>query len=150
MTAPTYQAERWFSMLREAVGRSSQSAVARKLGISPSMVNQVLHAGGNYGKGTASTAGIERRVLDTYGNWPCPYLGDDQQPRVITAEQCRAYAHREAPTGSPRDLAHWRACRTCEMKEHSSPPVQRVPVPRTRQAATEANPSTPPTAGDPE
>lgn len=142
MMLPTYQSERWFEMLGEAIDRSSQSAVARQLGVSPSLINQVVRGGGNYGTGVASTEAIARRVLDSYGNWTCPYLSDDQQPRVISAEQCRTYAHRDAPTGSPRDLAHWRACRSCAMKDHSAPPAQRIPIPRSPRNTESLTPTT--------
>lgn len=130
---PTYQSEAWFAMLQDAVARSNQSEVARQLARSATTINLVLHGKGNYGNGKASTGALAQRVVDTFGNWDCPYLSDDDTPRTINAEQCRTYAHREAPTGSPRDLAHWRACRTCPMKDHSAPPPQRIVIPRQRR-----------------
>lgn len=141
MTQP-YMSEPWFAMLTEAIAASDQSAVARQLARSPSLVNQVIKGGGAYGTGAASTDKFAQRVLDTFGNWPCPYLGDGGADRVISSTQCRTYAHRDAPTGSPRDLAHWRACRTCPNKARSAPPAHRPVVPRPRQAdATSTAPS---------
>lgn len=144
-----YMHEPWFTMLLDAVKATSQSAVARQLGRSACLVNQVIKGGGAYGEGKASTDGIARRVLDTYGQWPCPYLGDGSDTRVISAAQCRTYAHREAPTGSPRDLAHWRACRTCPNKARSAPPVPRPVVPRPKATQPEGDPTATTAPGEP-
>lgn len=130
MTAPAYQQEPWFGLLRAAVQRSTQRKVAQQLAVAESLVNQVLRGTGEYGKGTASTRRFAQRVNDAFGKWECPYLSDAEAPREISAEQCRSFAHREAPTGSPRDLAHWRACRACPQKEHSAPPVAKVQLVR--------------------
>lgn len=140
MTQP-YMHEPWFAMLQDAVKASDQSAVARLLGRSASAINQVLRGTGAYGSGAASTASISQRVLDTFGTWPCPFLGDGSDERVITAAQCRGYAHREAPSGSPRDVAHWRACRECPNKARSTPPVARPVVPRPKHADTPTAPT---------
>lgn len=137
MTAPAYQAEPWFAMLMGAIAASNQSEVGRQLGVSHSLINMVVRGTGPYGRGEASTARIAQRVLDSYGRWPCPYLGDGEQGRVVESSQCRAYAHRDAPTGSPRDLAHWRACRTCPNRDRSAPPVARVTVHRTHRPTKE-------------
>ncbi|TXI20192.1 MAG: hypothetical protein E6Q67_09530 [Roseateles sp.] len=132
-----YMTEPWFAMLKAAVAASDQSAAARALGVSPASVNQVVRGKGNYGNGKASTAGIAQRVLDTFGQWACPFLSDGGAERCISAAQCRDYAHRDAPTSSPRDLAHWRSCQTCPNKKRSAPPVHRPVVPR---KASEHNP----------
>lgn len=143
MSTPAYQTEPWFAMLQEAIHASSQSEVGRQLGMSHSAINMVLRGTGAYGSGKASTARIAQRVTDTYGRWVCPFLTDSDQERVVTAAQCRSYAHREAPTGSPRDLAHWRACRDCANRERSAPPVTRVDPPRRSAATTPAVPTKP-------
>ncbi|MCD6663488.1 MAG: hypothetical protein LT082_08820 [Comamonas sp.] len=119
-----YMSEPWYALLRDQCQRRSQTAVAIELGISVSTVNQVLRCGGLYGSGQADTTRIANRVIHTYGRYPCPYLTQENggEPVVITAEQCRAYAHRPAPT-TPREMQHWQACRTCEHFIASAPPA---------------------------
>jgi hypothetical protein len=104
-----------------------RAQVARQLGISAAALSQVLNGSGCYGDGTAKTDRIADKVVHTFGRYSCPHLtaesgGDDQ---VITAEQCRSYAHREAPTSSPREMQHWQACRQCKHRDASAPPVAR-------------------------
>ncbi len=125
-----YMQTSWFTMLSAAVQGSSQTRVAGELGVSPALINQVLRGGGAYGTGQASTERIERKVMDVYGQWACPYLSEGGAAKVISSAQCRGWAHREAPTGSPRDIAHWRACRECPMKSRSAPPQRRPVIPR--------------------
>lgn len=129
-----YQQEPWFQMLRDAVNAGTQRAVSKQLGLSDATVSQVLNGTGLYGTGTASTKRIAERVVNTYANWPCPFLGEEGE-RVISAAECRSYAHRDAPTTSPRDLQHWRACRECPMKSRSAPPEVRVSSPRPKAQA---------------
>ena len=131
-----YMAERWYQLLSEACRRENQRLVATRLGINPSTVGQVLHGSGLYGTGQASTARVATRVLHTFGSYECPHLtARFEEPRHVTAEECRAYAHRPVPAGSPGDLEHWRACNACEHKPLSAPPVVRPPVPRRRRNA---------------
>lgn len=148
MTLP-YMHEPWFAMLTDAIRASDQSAVARQLARSPSLINQVIKGTGAYGTGAASTAAIAKRVMDTFGQWPCPFLGDGSDERLISAAQCRGYAHRDAPAGSPRDLQHWRACRECPNKARSAPPVARPVIPRPRQTELVLAPTTAPTGDAP-
>ncbi|WP_314971749.1 hypothetical protein [Comamonas testosteroni] len=124
-----YQSEPWFAMLSNRVQQPGavRAQVARQLGISAAALSQVLNGSGCYGDGTAKTDRIADKVVHTFGRYSCPHLtaesgGDDQ---VITAEQCRAYAHREAPTSSPREMQHWQACRQCKHRDASAPPVVR-------------------------
>jgi hypothetical protein len=56
---------------------------------------------------------------------------------VITAEQCRGYAHRPAPTGSPRDMQHWQACNACPHKALTAPPEPREVKPRKREESSQ-------------
>lgn len=126
----------WFGLFSDAVTARGQKTVSDELALSPSTVNQVLRAGGNYGTGVADTARIEQRVMDTYGGWQCPFLSDGE-PRQISAGQCRAKAHREPPTGSPRDLAHWRACQACPMRVRSAPPQARPVIPRKKKEVSD-------------
>ncbi|MDH1333243.1 hypothetical protein N5D77_05955 [Comamonas thiooxydans] len=124
-----YQSEPWFAMLSNRVQQPGavRAQVARQLGISAAALSQVLNGSGCYGDGTAKTDRIADKVVHTFGRYSCPHLtaesgGDDQ---VITAEQCRSYAHREAPTSSPREMQHWQACRQCKHRDASAPPVAR-------------------------
>ena len=129
-----YQTEPWFLMLSDRVQQPGavRAHIARQLGISAAALSQVLNSSGCYGNGTASTSRIAEKVVHTFGRYACPHLtaeaaGEDQ---VITAEQCRAFAHREAPTSSPREMQHWQACRQCKHREASAPPVPRALQPR--------------------
>jgi len=126
----SYQQEPWFALLRTRVDAegATQAGIARLLGVSGPTLSQVLNGTGAYGSGLASTERIANRVLHTFGRYPCPHLTDEAggEERVVTAEQCRAYAHRAAPTGSPRDMQHWQACRSCPHQEASAPPVPRA------------------------
>ncbi len=125
MTAqPAYMAEPWFALLLAQVSSPDavRSHIARELGISPGALSQVLNASGLYGNGQSSTSRIASRVIHTYGRYPCPYLTGEAagQEQVITADQCRAYAHRPAP-GSPREMKHWQACNACPHKAACTP-----------------------------
>jgi DNA-binding transcriptional regulator YdaS (Cro superfamily) len=65
---PSYMSEAWFALLQGACVNRQRRAVAEQLGLSPVTVSQVLNASGKYGAGTASTARVARRVLDTFGS----------------------------------------------------------------------------------
>ena len=126
----------WFRLFAEAITDRGQKTVSAELGLSRATVNQVLRASGNYGTGMANTGRIGQKVMDTYGQWVCPFLSDDGS-RQISASQCRAKAHREPPTGSPRDLAHWRACQSCPMRARSAPPQARPVIPRKKKEVSD-------------
>ncbi len=125
-----YMQEPWFELLlsRLNVEGVTQASVAKQLGISGGALSQVIHGKGAYGSGQASTERIANRVIHTFGRYPCPHLTDEAggAAQVITAEQCRTWAHRPAPTGSPRDMQHWQACRACPHLDASAPPVPRA------------------------
>lgn len=129
MTHPTYQAEPWFTLLVAASKAHQRKVVATMLGVSAATVSQVLNASGKYGRGGASTQRVADKVLHTFGRYECPHLtaeagGESQQ---ISADECRTYAHRPAPTGSPRDMQHWQACLQCPHKAASAPPAPAMP-----------------------
>jgi len=134
---PAYMKEPWFVLLQERAQRpeSVRAQIARQLGISAPALSQVLNASGCYGNGKAKTDRIALKVIHTFGRYTCPHLtaeaGGNEQ--VITAEQCRAYAHRKAPTASPRDMQHWQACLQCSRREASAPPVPRALQPKSRR-----------------
>lgn len=132
MSHPDYKAATWFALLESRCISTPRSRVAVQLGISPAALSQVLNASGKYGTGEASTDRIAERVTHTFGRYVCPHLtGESCGPDVyVTAEECRAFAHRSAPTGSPRDMQHWQACRACPHKAASAPPAAREVKPR--------------------
>ena len=124
MSQPAYMSAQWFALLVAQVSPPGvvHARIARQLGISAGALSQVLNATGLYGTGQANTSRIASRVIHTYGRYPCPYLTDEAggQEQVITAEQCRTYAHRPAP-GSPREMKHWQACNACLHKAACAP-----------------------------
>ena len=144
MTPPlSYQQEPWFALLLSRTQGTPRNQIVKQLGISPATLSQVLNGSGEYGKGKASTARIADKVLHTFGRYTCPHLTEEAggEPQTVTAEQCRAFAHSPPPTGSPRAMQHWQACRRCPHREASAPPVERSPVPR-KTTRTSAIPST--------
>lgn len=147
MSSPAYMAEPWFALLQAACARSGNKAtVAATLGVSAPTIYQVLNGSGLYGNGQASTKRLADKVLHQLGSYECPHLsGQNNTVHVITADECRTFAHRNPPIGAPRAMAHWQACRTCEHRDKSAPPVPRPVVPRKGRteapAAEEAAPT---------
>jgi hypothetical protein len=126
-------AQPWFSLLSERCANSTRLNVSVMLGISPAALSQVLNGSGKYGTGEAKTDRIADRVLHTFGRYVCPHLTEQAEVGeevVITADQCRVYAHRGAPIGSPRELQHWQSCQKCPHKDASAPPQPREVKPR--------------------
>ncbi len=138
-----YMDEPWFALLRARCDGAVQAQVARQLGISAVTLSMVLGGTGPYGSGAARTDRVAERVVHTFGRYPCTHLSEEAggEPQVITAAQCRAFAHRPPPTASPRDMQHWQACRACKHLAASAPPVPRAVQPRRK--ATPSAPSTP-------
>ena len=132
MDQPIYMQEHWFALLKSRCAGAVHAHIALALGISRTALSMILNGTGPYGEGQASTDRIAERVIHTYGRYVCPHLTEEEggDERVITAEQCRAIAHRSPPTASPRDMQHWQACRKCPHREASAPPVAREPIPR--------------------
>lgn len=130
--AMPYMDEPWFKLLLAACEREDQRTVAQRMGVSDSVVSQVLRGTGAYGKGTASPARVAERVLHKFGSYPCPHLSEMYgEERSISAAECRAVAHRPTPpVGSPGQMLHWRACATCPHKALSAPPQPKTPKPR--------------------
>lgn len=132
-----------FAMLQAACEREDQRTVAQRVGVSDSVISQVLRGTGAYGSGAASPVRLFDKVEHKFGSYECPHLTEVySEPRVITAAECRTYAHRaSAPTSSPGLMDHWRACSTCPHKALSAPAVPKVPKPR-KKADAAAEPST--------
>lgn len=139
---PSYMQEPWFALLMERAQRpdSVRARMARQLGISAAALSQVLNGSGCYGDGKASTGRIAEKVVHTFGRYLCPHLTAESsgEEQVITAEQCRAFAHRDAPISSPREMQHWQACRQCVHREASAPPVARALQPRGARSFSQA------------
>lgn len=120
--ARSYMTTRWFQLLRAEVQATSQADAARRIGVTPSCVCQVLNGGGQYGNGGADTEKFGRRVELMLGRVLCPFISATAgESRLITGDACRDYAYRDVPTGSSMATRHWQACRKCP---------SRVPAPR--------------------
>lgn len=134
MSMPSYMSEPWFALLQAACAARSRKQVADALAVSAPVVSQVLNASGKYGAGQAKTDKLAERVLHTYGRYPCPHLSEQKAETVVlSADECRAFAHRPAPAGSPRDMQHWQACLQCPHKGHTATPAPKAPqAPRPR------------------
>jgi hypothetical protein len=86
--------------------KGNKAVVAEQLDVSRTMVSLVAND-----KYHARLDAFAQRVIDTYGGFDCPHLGER-----ITGNACKAYALRAAPTSSARDARHWLACQTCPHK----------------------------------
>lgn len=128
--AKSYVTEHWYTLLRAQSERSTRAKTAAALNISAPMLTQVLNGTGKYGSGTASTAKLGIKVMHVFGRYVCPYLSSEGQQLELEASQCKDYAHRAAPTGSPRAMQHWQACRTCVHAEHTAPKAPKPIVKR--------------------
>lgn len=97
----------WLSVLKDECDRLSQAAVARRLGVSGALVNQVLK--GTY-KGNVSR--IEELVRGTFMQETvfCPVMGEVSKRRCLD-EQVRPFA----PT-NPQRVQVYRACKDCNHK----------------------------------
>lgn len=139
----TYKNEPWFSLLQTACQSQLRCKVAEALGVSAPTLSQVLNGSGKYGTGEASTAKLADRVMHTFGRYECPHLTEQNgSPHVITSDECRVFAHRPAPVGSPRDMQHWQSCNTCPHKAHTAAPALREVKPRKAKAdATTQSPT---------
>lgn len=105
----------WFELLQQAVESHprGRAGVADQIDVSRTTISLVLAS-----KYPASTDHIATRVLDTYARISCPHLDT-----TITQAQCRDFAIRSAPTNSPRDMRHWRACQGCLLKPKADKPA---------------------------
>lgn len=93
----------WLDLLVCACRDTTQQDVADRLDVSRTTVSLVLR-----GKYPASTRKLALRVIECYGRLLCPHLDEP-----ISHQACREYATRAAPTSSPREMRHWRACQGC-------------------------------------
>lgn len=98
----------WLELLIQAVAEHKRgiAGVADQISVSRTTLSLILA-----NKYPAKTDRIAAKVLDTYARISCPHL-----EQTITQAQCRDFATRSAPTNSPRDMRHWRACQSCPLK----------------------------------
>lgn len=97
--------ENWLEVLRTTCATDSQASVAKRLGVSPSMVNQALK--GTY-KGDLNRLQIRvEGVLQTQ-TVGCPALGN------IRKDRCQEYQDRnpKLASASPVTARLYRACRS--------------------------------------
>lgn len=115
----------WLAVLKQEAAASSIASVASKLGYHRSAISQIINGCGHYGSGKANTRRIEEKVLRVFCQRPCPHLQSE-----ISANECRDFALRRAPTHNPMQLAHWRACQGCAhrpvMTDQTSPVKDQV------------------------
>jgi DNA-binding transcriptional regulator YdaS (Cro superfamily) len=92
----------WIEALRAECARTSQRRTAERLGVSTSMINQVLN--GSY---RADTSRLEARVRGELlaETVTCPVAG------VITRRACQDHQAREFASTNPVRVALYRACR---------------------------------------
>lgn len=96
----------WLTILKQAVEKSTITAVADKLDVSRTSISLVLA-----GKYPAKTDKIAAKVLDMYARITCPHTGVE-----ISHAECRTLSTSAVPTSSPQAMRHWRACQSCQHK----------------------------------
>ncbi len=97
----------WMDLLINAVNASSKAKVAETIGVSRTTVSLIVN-----NKYPASTEHVAQMVLSVYGHITCPHFG-----AKIPHHECQDYQNRQSPTGSPREMRHWRACQECHHNE---------------------------------
>ncbi|MGM0913726.1 MAG: hypothetical protein ACQEXC_00625 [Pseudomonadota bacterium] len=95
---------RWIRLLASEVEASNRTEAGLRIGVSRTAVSLCL--ANNYS--SPSTAGIERRVLAALDGRECP-----AQSKRISAEACREFRDRPAPTHNPMAMRVWRTCQGC-------------------------------------
>lgn len=98
----------WVAVLARACDRASQGKVAKRLGVSAAVVNQVL---GNAYKGRLDR--VEARVRGELMRETviCPVLGE------ITKRDCLDHQARKFVATNPMRVRLWQACKTCPHRE---------------------------------
>ena len=104
-------ADDWIAALRAECARTSQIDVARRLGVSNTMVNQVL-------KGTykGNWTGIETRFKGEFQGQTvaCPVLGD------ISTRKCLDWQAKPFATTNSLRMTMYTACRECPNRRNKS------------------------------
>ena len=91
-------------LLAAEVAATNRTKASQRIGMSRTAVSLIL--ANRYA--SPSTAGVERRVMNTLGRIECIALDG-----VITSEQCQSYREKPAPTHNPQAMHHWRSCQHC-------------------------------------
>lgn len=123
----THRETEWIEILRaDAKATGSVTATALRVGVSRGAISAILNgtASSPYVNGKSSTEQIQTKVMNTIGRIVCPFLSDlHGAEHRITGLECRDTHNRErAPTNSPRAMAHWRACQSCEKRVATAQP----------------------------
>lgn len=94
--------EGWIEVLRQECARTSQAAVARRLGVSPSMISQ-----GVRGVYTGDTERLRALVEGAFlgRRVGCPVLGE------VALNECLEHQARPFAATNPQRVALFRACR---------------------------------------
>lgn len=95
---------RWIVLLADEVRATNRKVAAERIGVSRSAVSLAL--ANRYP--SPSTASIEKKVLEALDGLDCPALAIK-----ISAEQCRDYRARPAPTHNPMAMRMWQHCQRC-------------------------------------
>ncbi|NVF15967.1 hypothetical protein [Vreelandella maris] len=95
---------RWIVLLADEVRATNRKITAERIGVSRSAVSLAL--ANRYP--SPSTASIEKKVLEALDGLDCPALAI-----TISAEQCRDYRARPAPTHNPMAMRMWKHCQRC-------------------------------------
>lgn len=91
-------------LLAAEVAASNKTKASQRIGMSRTAVSLIL--ANRYA--SPSTAGVERRVMETLGRIDCVALDE-----VINTDQCQSYREKPAPTHNPQAMQQWRACQHC-------------------------------------
>ncbi len=94
----------WLDVLRAECERTSQAAVARRLGVSPAMVNQVLK---NRYRGNIQRLRARVEGMFLGRSVECPVLGQ------IALNECLDHRERPFAATNPLRVRLWKACRQC-------------------------------------
>lgn len=100
----------WVLSLADACDRSSQGQVARRLGISPAVVNQVL---GSAYKGRLDRIEVRVRGELMQETVTCPVLGD------LSKRECLDHQKAKFSATNPLRVRLYRACKVCPNREES-------------------------------
>lgn len=97
--------EKWMNALRDAIAEHGLTAIARQLGVSPSMISQA--AKGTYKGNIARLQTLVEGSLLTE-TVSCPVLGD------LPKHKCQQHQDRPRPfaTANPLKAQLYRACRS--------------------------------------
>ena len=91
-------------LLAAEVAVSNKTKASQRIGMSRTAVSLILD--NRYS--SPSTAGVERRVMETLGRIECVALDEE-----INSDQCQSYREKPVPTHNPQAMQHWRACQHC-------------------------------------